>query len=191
MTSPTHIAAGALVASAVALWSERWRKGSRLRVALALAAAALLAVVVHFLMDLAPHYNWVANNSLFAGYASGWYYREGAALLPTAALLLILGGRRFWWVLLGIVVGLYPDIEKLAYLALHIPAQFVIFEWHSQALSSHDFGLSKPLLTAFDIAVLATCLAGVWRLNRRSTWRDDGLESGEQNSPRMNTDGHG
>jgi hypothetical protein len=167
MTAPTHIAAGALIASVVAARTRAWRSGSSARNIIVALAVAVLAVAAHVLMDLMPHFNWVAHGSLFHDVRHGWYYREAVALIPAAALLLILGRRNLLLVSIGIVAGLYPDIEKLAYLAFHVPDALVFFDWHSRAVSSHDAGLAHWSLSLFDMCLFGACVAGVWRTSAR------------------------
>ena len=161
MTATAHIAAGALVASLVAVRTRSWRSRSQLRKFGIVALVAILAAIVHIIMDFLPHYNWVAHGSLFLEVPHGWYYREVTALFPVVLALLVLGRSSRPLVLVGIIAGLYPDLEKLAYLTFGLPNQFVLFKWHSRMLSSHDLGLPHVLLSGFDIAILAACIVGV------------------------------
>jgi len=168
LTEPTHIAAGALVGCVVAASTRKWCCASVPRQIAVLTAVAVLAILAHVLMDLIPHYNWVANGSLFLGVHNGWYYREAVALLPVATILLALGRRHLLAMSVGMVAALYPDLEKVAYLAFNIPDRFVVFGWHSHALSSNNVGVPCWLLSILDMLALAGCTGAVWYLGRRS-----------------------
>jgi hypothetical protein len=132
-----------------------------------LAVMAVGAVALHILMDLMPHFNWVAHAPLLVGKVRhGWYYPEALFFLPVAVVLLILGRRHFVFVFLVIGIGLYPDLEKIAHLGVGLPKRYLLFEWHSEMISSEAYGMSRLVTGSFDGLLLVVCTIGVWRLNR-------------------------
>ena len=137
-----------------------------------LTAVAVLAILAHVLLDLVPHYNWVANGSLFLGVRDGWYYRETVALLPVAVILLVLGRRNLLAASVGMIAALYPDLEKVAYLAFGIPDRFVLFGWHSRVLSSNQSGFPRWLLSMLDMLILTGCTVALWYCGRRTGEKD-------------------
>ena len=159
MNTPTHLAAGVVVAQAV------------LRLKCPRIVAGGLGVVAgalsHLALDAVPHYNWIVYLSWFRGLPFHWLIREAVFALPVVAVAVWLGRDRWGLTGLALCGSLYPDFEKVAYVDFHIPRQLVIFRAHSLQLSSHTCGWPRPALVGLEVAMLAALLVVAFWLARR------------------------
>ena len=67
-----------------------------------------------------------------------------------------------YWLIVAIAIlgGVYPDIEKLAYLDLHLPKALVLFPWHSCFLSGRPWEYAhKDFLIVTEICLFVLMLA--------------------------------
>lgn len=67
--------------------------------------------------------------------------------------------------------GIYPDVEKVLSVDLHIPDRFVLFGWHSTFLSTRTAGLAKSVLIALECVLIAGFLLVMWKIKRGASNR--------------------
>lgn len=122
-------------------------------------------IASHLLLDLLPHYAWIVYLPGYEHLPFHWLIREGivAGIVALPALYFT---RRMWpYAIAGMIGGLYPDIEKVAYGDLNLPRAFVAFPWHSTQLSSRDGGFPHGALACAEVLLLLLTLAAVWKLS--------------------------
>ena len=140
MNTPTHIICGACLAQAIALAFAKARH-SKVRI-LAVATGALCAgILSHLLVDLLPHYNWIVYLNVATALPFHWLIREAVFALAVAIPAFILAGRSWPYVAVGMLGGIYPDVEKVLSFDFHVPDRFILFDWHSTRFSSRTAGL--------------------------------------------------
>lgn len=165
MNTPTHIACGACLAQVVA-YATTGKRDTSVRVATIAAAVLLLGVVSHLLLDLLPHYAWIVYLDWFKPAPYHWLIREAVFGLAVAVPALLMAGKTWPFVVLGMAGGLFPDVEKVLAVDLHLPRQFILFDWHSTYLSKRTGGLPRPFLVAMECCLIAACFFGMWKLKR-------------------------
>jgi hypothetical protein len=166
VNTTAHLAGAACAAYGWAVAAAQ-RKPTPLRAGVVAGGAAVIGLLSHFLLDLIPHYAWIANLDWFQTLPYRWLLCEGLFGLAVAvpALLIARGARGH--VALGMLGGLYPDLEKVMSLDLHVPDRYVLFAWHSNHLSHRTGGCSKPILAAFECALVLALLWEMWRIRAR------------------------
>ena len=178
MNSPTHIACGACLAHLIAS-ATRGKRISKGRTALVVGAVIAAGVLSHLALDLVPHYAWIVYLDWFKPMPYHWLVREALFGLAVGAVALWLADGERPWVMLGMVAGMYPDVEKVLFFNHGLADTFILFDWHSRYLSNRTGGLPKPVLIAMECVLIAACLFTMWRVGRRA--RNSG--------PRGETDG--
>jgi hypothetical protein len=167
VNAPTHIACGALLAQLLATSVSR-RYALRRSVMWFVAFGCVgLGIACHLLLDLLPHYAWIVYLEWFNALPYHWLLREALFGLVVAVPALILAGRFWPFVMLGIAGGMYPDVEKVLAVDLHVPAALILFDWHSRYLSTRTGGLPMPFLIAFECFLIVTLLLMMCQLKRR------------------------
>jgi len=131
-----------------------------------------VGVLSHLLLDLLPHCAWIVYLDWFRSLPYHWLLREGVFGLAVAVPALLFAGKARPFVLLGIAGGVYPDIEKVLALDLHVPDAFILFEWHSKYLSSRTAGLPKPVLIIAECMLILGFLAAMWRMGQKTARPD-------------------
>jgi hypothetical protein len=158
MNTPTHLAAGALVAQAALATttgiSNRWAKQ------IVMPATFVGAVFAHLALDEIPHYNWIVYLTWFHSLPFHWLIREAVFALPVVLIALYCGRDRWVLTCFALLGSMYPDLEKVAFVDFHIPKSLVIFRAHSLQLSGHTAGLPQWLLITLELSVLAVLIAG-------------------------------
>jgi hypothetical protein len=184
MNTPTHIACGACLALAVA-YATTGKRDTAVRCAAIAAAVLLLGVVSHLLLDLLPHYAWIAYLDWFKPLPHHWLIREAVFGLAVAAPALLMARKVWPFVVLGMAGGLYPDVEKVLAVDFHLPGQFILFDWHSTYLSNRTGGLPRPFLVVMECCLIAACLLAMWRLKRgASNNAPEGIRRPADGSPK-------
>ena len=161
--------AGALVSQMVMAVSGRYRSwwaGTASGV-----ACFALAVGSHLLLDSLPHYNWIVDLHWFRGVPVSWLVREALFTVPILVVAWYAGRDHPVVLGLGLIGSLYPDMEKVAYVDLHVPEEWIVFRTHSLKLSSLDGGVPHRLLIAWEaslvgVLLLATLALCIWRRRR-------------------------
>ena len=170
MNTPTHIVSGACVALAIA-HGNLMRPGTLARAAAMAMACFVAGVATHLLLDLLPHYAWVVYLDWFKPLPYHWLIREAAFGIAVAFPAFIWAGKAWPFVALGMVGGMYPDLEKVLALDFRLPAQLVLFDWHSTYLSSRTAGLPRPLLIVMECCLIAAFLLVLKTLSRGASNR--------------------
>jgi hypothetical protein len=163
MNTPTHIACGACLAHVVAHATAGQRQTAK-KLALVTAGVLALGVLSHLALDLLPHYAWIVYLDWFDALPYHWLIREAAFGFAVAVVALCLSGRAWPFVILGMVAGMYPDIEKVLCIDHGLPRVLVLFDWHSGYLSTRTGGLPKPLLIAGECTMIGAFLFVMWKL---------------------------
>lgn len=170
MNTPTHVACGACLAHVVAYATAGHRDSVGRRVFVT-AGVASLGILSHLLLDLLPHCAWVVYLDWFKPLPYHWLIREGVFGLAVAVSALLLAGKAWPFVALGMAGGMYPDVEKVLAVDLHLPESFILFDWHSTYLSNRTAGLPMPFLILLECCIAAACLLTMWKLKRgASSW---------------------
>lgn len=168
MNTPTHIACGACLAHVIASATTR-RRNNAVTTSTVAAAALLLGILSHLLLDLLPHYAWIVYLDWFKPLTYDWLIREALFGIAVAVPALLWAGKAWPFVALGMAGGIYPDVEKVLAFDLHVPRQFILFDWHSTYLSSRTGGLPKPLLIIAECGLVAAFLFTMWTLKRQAS----------------------
>lgn len=188
MNTPTHIACGACLATSLANACQRYPRTS-VRVGLLAAGALLLGLLSHLLLDLLPHYAWVVHFEGFRSLPFHWLIREAVFGIAVAIPAFILSGKAWPYVALGMLGGIYPDVEKVLSVDFHIPDRFILFAWHSTCLSSRTAGLPRSVLIGIECLLIAGFLLAMWSMKmavsrEASTRAQTGVASGSSYSAR-------
>ena len=179
MDFPVHVAAAACAGQALIYANSRINAHDRLNAGqnLMLATACALAgAATHLLLDAVPHYDFLYGAGHFWKHALPYAVRKGLQapkiLIITLPTFLILWkyARQHWMLtFLALGGGLYPDVEKAAYLHSAYPRALVLFPWHSCSYSSAGWEVEyRYVLIAMEIVVYVALLAGLIRLSRRN-----------------------
>jgi hypothetical protein len=180
MNAPTHIAASACLAHLL-LNACQGRAARLPRRAVAFGVAALAAAAacgLHLAMDSLPHRSWTALSfrlvpSLFR---NDYLLREAALGLVAAVPCLRWSARRRGVVLVAMMAGMYPDVEKAAYHHGLLPRGLLLFPWYSDHWSSPVEGLSSWMQVILEVMLLAALVILAHRLagaGRRGTVHED------------------
>jgi hypothetical protein len=165
MNMPTHIAAGACLALALTR-SVRRHPESPVGVGLFAVGAVALGLAAHFLLDLLPHYAWVVYLDWFKPLPFHWLAREAALGLAVAIPAFLLAGRSWLYVGCGMFGAIYPDVEKVLAVDLHVPSGVILFGWHSSELSTRTAGLPKAFLIGIESLLIVGFLFAMWRMKK-------------------------
>lgn len=113
----------------------------------------------HFVLDAVPHYtfiNYVSHVLMTPGaFRSGVMLIEWSIFtIPVILLCVYLTHDHRRLLFLSIAGGIYPDIEKVAYLKWHLPQWCILFPGHSCSYSSHGWTSQHAfLLSSLDIGL--------------------------------------
>ena len=168
MNAPTHIAFAACVAHVVTRATSGKRE-TRARLGLVAVGVVALGIISHLLLDLLPHYAWIVYLDWFKPLPYHWLIREASFGLAVAVPALLWTGEAWPFVALGMVGGMYPDVEKVLAVDFVLPEQFVLFDWHSTYLSNRTGGLPLPFLILVECCMIAAFLFMMWELKRRAS----------------------
>ena len=164
MNTPTHVAAGLLVATLVARQVQR-HSGTqhKWRVMAVSGSACLLGgIVSHFILDAIPHYAWIVYLSWLPAVPYRWLINEGVFALAVAAPMLYVVRRHWPYAIIGLFGALYPDIEKVAHLTFKMPESLVLFHDHSTHLSKYHGTQPLGLLIVLESLLMGVMLALIW-----------------------------
>jgi hypothetical protein len=95
-----------------------------------------------------------------------WLIQEAVFGLVVAIPAFIFAGRSWPFVALGMMGGIYPDVEKVLSIDLHVPDRFILFGWHSTVLSNRTAGLPKAALIGFECLLIVGFLLAMWRMKK-------------------------
>src|SRR5258708_6280529 len=140
MNTPAHVMAGAFVAQTMMVCRDRYPQ--RWAAVACGAAAFALGVASHLFLDSLPHNNWIVYLNWFPGVPFHWLLCEALCALPVVIVGAYAGRDHPAILLLGVLGGMYPDFEKVAYVDFHLPRRLVMFPAHSLQLSSHHCDLA-------------------------------------------------
>lgn len=168
MNTPTHIACGACLAQVVA-YATTGKRDMSARVAAISVTVLLLGVGSHLLLDLLPHYAWIVYLDWFKPLPYHWLIREAVFGLAVAMPALLMSRKAWSFVFLGMAGGMYPDVEKVLAVDLHLPRQLILFDWHTTYLSSRTGGFPRPFLVVMECCLIAGCLVAMWRVRREAS----------------------
>jgi len=148
MNTPTHLACAAAVSLAFVQGAQPSLAAyGRVRRGFVLACGCVaLGLVSHFVLDWLPHLAWVAWIDWFKPLPYAWLIPEALFGGLIAVPALWLAGKHRRYVAVGMLAGLYPDIEKVLCVDLHIPGSFILLKWHSTYISSRHGGLPWSVL---------------------------------------------
>ena len=168
MNTPTHIACGACLAQALTL-TLHGRRPTAVQCSLLAFGSVVLGIVSHLLLDLLPHYAWVVYLDWFKPLPFHWLIREGVFGLVVAIPAFLLSGKSWPYVALGMLGGIYPDVEKVLSLDFHVPQQFILCDWHSTYVSSRTAGLPKAVLIGMECLLIAGFLHAMRKMKRTAS----------------------
>ncbi|MCP4398926.1 MAG: hypothetical protein GY801_16705 [bacterium] len=165
MDLPAHVAAGALTASII-LYAESKHnrdRGDRTYMVKLGMACFLWGTLEHLILDALPHYDWLFKVTFFKPLPYYWMHPQILTTVPVLIAAFILM-KDYWMIaVISVLGGVYPDIEKLAYLDLHIPKFFVLFRRHSCSLSGRPWEYAhKDFLIVTEICVFVLMMGGMW-----------------------------
>jgi hypothetical protein len=123
-----------------------------------------------------PHYDWLFYVKIFSPLPFWWLLPQILVSFP--ALLITFYYARDSWIIavVSVLGGIYPDIEKLAYVDFHLPQYFVLFRNHSCALSQWTpWELEhKTFLIVFEVCLFLVLLVGIcWAARCRKQLRTE------------------
>ena len=168
MNTPTHITCGACLAQALTL-TLHGRRPTAVQCGLLAFGSFVVGIVSHLLLDLLPHYAWVVYLDWFKPLPFHWLIREGVFSLAVAIPAFLLSGKSWPYVALGLLGGIYPDVEKVLSVDFHMPQQFILFDWHSAYLSNRTAGIPKAVLIGMECLMVAGFLLAMWRMKRTAS----------------------
>jgi len=168
MNTPTHIACGACIAHIIA-HASRDACVTRSKTAFIAIGVFAASVLSHLALDLLPHYAWIVYLDWFKTMPYHWLIREAVFGLAIALPALMIAGKARPFIVVGMVGGMYPDLEKVLCVDHGLTQPFILFDWHSRYLSNRTAGLPKPLLVIMECCIIAACLFTMWQLNRRAS----------------------
>jgi hypothetical protein len=166
MNSPTHLIAGAVTAQVV-MAAIGPRASRPVQVAAGIGAFGL-AMLSHLLLDAIPHYNWIVYVDWLHRVPFAWLLREAIFSLPVILLAVYCGRDHPVINFFGLFGGMYPDLEKVAYLDFHLPQRFVLFPWHSLRCTPFDGRHAQSTYIAQEMAIFLVLAAATYGL---SVWR--------------------
>lgn len=180
MDFPVHVAAAACVGQA--LIYARHRIGAEHETNteqdLMFATACVMAgMASHLILDAIPHDNFLYAVGRFGRH---WPYVIRKALqVPKILLITLPEFLIFWkyarqhWFLMSLALGggLYPDVEKGAYLHSAYPRALVLFPWHSCSYSPAGWEVEyRHILIAVEMLVYLSLLVALVWLGRRTRY---------------------
>jgi len=133
------------------------------------ACAFGVGVVSHLLLDRLPHYAWVVYLDWFKPLPFHWLLGEATFGLALAIPAFIFAGRLWPYVALGMIGGIYPDVEKVLSVDFHVPDSLILFSWHSTYLSNRTAGLPKAVLIGFESLLITGFLLAMWRMKKAAS----------------------
>ena len=183
MDLPIHVAAGALVGNTILYIVDNTFKRQTLsqkqHIEVGL-ACFFWGILSHLFLDAVPHYDWLFYVKTFSPLPYGWIIPQFLATIPV--LIITFYAMRDHWVIamVSLLGGVYPDIEKLIYLDLHLPQYLVVFRKHSCDLSQWTaLELEyKSFLVVFEVGLFFVLLGGLyWVARCRGQARYTGITS--------------
>ena len=165
MDLPVHVAAGALAGNVLLYIHAKFRPRLDWDAEMVkLGAAGLLyGVILHLLLDALPYYDWLFYIHIFKPLPYYWMFPQVLTTLPVLAAIFQLNRDARLVTSLSILGGVYPDIEKLAYIDWHLPKSLVLFPFHSCRLSGSAWESShKSFLILWEIGIFALIMLGLY-----------------------------
>lgn len=177
MELPMHIAAAAYTGNLLwyaALKSRYLLPCKRISGTVLVMAAFLTGGASHLLLDLVPHYAflykvWSLPSCPYLVRGIWALAKVAVVALPVGIILFRFTTTRFHWVVLfaSIMGGIYPDVEKEAFLYLSLPRFLVLFPWHSLAYSREGGEMHYTLfLWVAQSGAYGVLLWGLYRLSK-------------------------
>jgi hypothetical protein len=190
MDIPIHVAAAGFVCN-VTLYidskSQKQFQTRRYRMTLG-TACFLFSLFSHLLLDIVPHYDFMYESFIFYQFfdflklslivkAFAVLLKISILTIPVVILFLYLTKDHLMIALVSIIGGIYPDIEKTAYLVLHIPHDLIIFRNHSCSFSPTGWESEhKLLLIVIEVCLYVALLIGLyWIAHCRGQVRYTGI----------------
>lgn len=123
--------------------------------------------MLHLALDFLPHFAWIVYLPGFENLPFHWLIKEGLLAAVMAIPCLFFARANWPYAILGMLGAIYPDVEKVAAVDLHIPQSWIIFKGHSLQLSSNDGGLPHGILIAVELGLIALMMLWTYALSRR------------------------
>jgi len=126
----------------------------------------------HFILDAVPHYtfiNYVSHVFMTPGvFRSGVMLVEWAIFtIPVILLCVYLTRTQRIFLCLSLAGGIYPDIEKVAYLKWHLPHWAVLFPKHSCSYSANGWTSQYAfLLSSLEVGLCIVLLCTIQWMTR-------------------------
>jgi len=127
-------------------------------------SAFAFGTLSHLVLDEMPHNNWIVHLDWFPGVPFAWLLNQVVCALPFAIMGWLVGRDHLLILGCGMVGGMYPDFEKVAYLDLQMPKEFVLFHAHSLKLSSNHGDWPFSQLVTLEVALVIAFVAGTLAL---------------------------
>ncbi len=173
MDFPVHVAAAACVGQALIYARHRInsKDETTAKQDLMFATACVLAgMATHLILDAVPHYDFLYGVGRFGRYLPYIVRKALQApkiLIITLPVFLIFWkyARQHWFILLlALIGGLYPDVEKAAYLHSAYPRALVLFPWHSCSYSPAGWEVEygHALIAMEMLVYLGLLIAFLW-----------------------------
>ena len=181
MDLPVHAAAGALVGNTILYVVDNKLKRQTLSQKQHIEVSFAFffwGVLSHLFLDAVPHYDWLFHVKTFSPLPFWWLIPQFLATIPV--LIITFYVMRDHWVIamVSLLGGVYPDIEKLIYLDLHLPQYLILFRNHSCDLSQWTpLELEyKSSLIVFEVGLFFVLLGGLyWVAHCRGQVRYTGI----------------
>jgi hypothetical protein len=138
----------------------------------------LFSLFFHLLLDAVPHYDFMFEFFIFYKFfgflklslivrAFGVLLKFSILTIPVVIMFLYLTKDHLMIALVSIIGGIYPDIEKTAYLVLHIPRYLIIFRNHSCSYSPAGWESEHKLfLIITELFLFGALLIGFYWIAR-------------------------
>lgn len=190
MDIPIHVAATGFVCNVTLYIDSKIQKQfqtRRYRMMLG-TVCFLFSLFFHLLLDAVPHYDFMFEFFIFYKFfgflklslivrAFGVLLKFSILTIPVVIMFLYLTKDHLMIALVSIIGGIYPDIEKTAYLVLHIPRYLIIFRNHSCSYSPTGWESEhKLLLIVIEVCLFVVLLIGLyWIARHRGQVRYTGM----------------
>jgi hypothetical protein len=178
MDFPVHVAVAACVGQALIYARHRISSENDIDTGqdLMFATACVLAgMASHLILDAIPHANFLYGVGRFGRhlpYVVGKALQAPKIVLITLPVFLISWkyARQYWMLmLLALGGGVYPDMEKAAYLHSPYPRALVLFPWHSCSYSPVGWEVEyRHFLIAMEMLVYSGLLIAFYWLCRQT-----------------------
>lgn len=173
MDLPVHVATGVFLGNAIFYVDTRFQQqqspSRRQNVELGI-AIFLVGALSHLILDAAPHYDWLFYVKIFSPLPYWWIIPQILATIPVLLITFYVHRDHLMVALVSVMGGVYPDIEKGAYLNFHLPRYLVLFRSHSCSYSPAGWETKhKFFLIIAEVCLFGFLLAGIyWTARHRN-----------------------